>query len=71
MNRLSDIRELESDRILDASEIADLLGIDVKTARELATSGKIKAFKVGTMYRYLASDLIEYINSNPAVKEVE
>lgn len=43
------------------SEIAELLNISVRKVRELITSGKLPAIKIGKVYRVRKDDLDEFI----------
>ena len=46
--------------IIDLPYAAHLLGCSYEIARKMCQSGKLKAFKVGDMWRILKDDLVAY-----------
>jgi len=53
----------DKERLLSAEEVAELLGIKLNTARGYFRTGRIKAIKVGKLWRVRESDLKKQIES--------
>jgi excisionase family DNA binding protein len=60
------LEELLADTKLSSTQTAELLGVAAPTVKKFARQGKIKAFKIGNRYKYLWSDVQEYIQANDA-----
>lgn len=52
------------DKLLTTEEVANLLQIDVQTARRFAREGKIKAIKIGKHFRVRPNDLEGFIKAS-------
>ena len=50
------------DDVLDAKEVAKMLRVHQRTVIRLAERGELKAFRVGDLWRFLRSDIVEFIN---------
>lgn len=63
--------EPTSDRLLNPQEVADRLGIKVRTVKEWMRQGKLPAVKVGErgLLRLRESDLNAYIDALPKAGE--
>ena len=65
------IESIRADQKLSAEETAEVFGVVSATVRRYAREGKIRAFKVGNLYKFLGSDVLQFIESNAVTKEVE
>lgn len=52
--------ERQPETLLKAEEVAGMLQIHPRTVYELAREGKIKARKIGRVWRFLPSDVSAY-----------
>lgn len=50
-----------SEEPIGAKEAARMLGVTPRTVIRLAERGEIKAFRVGELWKFYASDIREYI----------
>jgi excisionase family DNA binding protein len=50
-----------SEEPISAKEAARMLGVTPRTVIRLAERGEIKAFRVGELWKFYASDIREYI----------
>ena len=59
--------------ILDAAQVADLLGMNVQMVRRYAREGRLPAYKLpgGRTFKFFRDDLFEFIRSHPVVPEGE
>jgi excisionase family DNA binding protein len=55
--------------ILDAAQVADLLGMNVQMVRRYAREGRLPAYKIpgGRTFRFITSEIIEFLKAHPAV----
>ena len=51
------------DSLLSTHEVADRLGVDIKTVRRYIHSGKLKATRIGRDYRILSGSLTSLLQS--------
>ena len=51
---------IEQQRLYSVDDVAELLGLHVKTVRGYVRDGKLKATRIGKQYRIAASDLEEF-----------
>jgi excisionase family DNA binding protein len=49
--------------VLTADEAADLLRVSTKTVLALARAGSLPGTKVGRAWRFLRTDLVDYVHS--------
>jgi excisionase family DNA binding protein len=54
--------------VLTAEEAADLLRVSTKTVLTLARDGNLPGEKVGRAWRFLRSDLLDYVGGNRRVR---
>lgn len=59
--------------ILDAAQVADLLGMNVQMVRRYAREGRLPAYKLpgGRTFKFFRDDLFDFIRSHPVVPEGE
>ena len=59
--------------ILDAAQVAELLGMNVQMVRRYAREGRLPAFRIpgGRTFRFITQDLIEFLRAHPAMAETE
>ena len=64
---MADWRDLPP--ILDAAQVADLLGMNVQMVRRYAREGRLPAYKIpgGRTFRFITSEIIEFLKAHPAV----
>jgi excisionase family DNA binding protein len=57
--------------ILDAAQVADLLGMNVQMVRRYAREGRLPAYKLpgGRTFRFFRDEIFEFIKAHPAVRE--
>ncbi|HEX2154828.1 MAG TPA: helix-turn-helix domain-containing protein [Acidimicrobiia bacterium] len=57
--------------ILDAAQVADLLGMNVQMVRRYAREGRLPAYKLpgGRTFKFFRDDLFEFIRAHPVVPE--
>jgi len=53
-------------RVLDLTQVAELLDAHPKTVRLMAQAGKIPAFRVGRLWRFSATRIYEWIDNPQA-----
>ena len=59
----------KEDEVLDAKGVAEMLKISSRTVLRLAERGELPYFRVGDLWRFQRSDVIEYINNNKQGKK--
>jgi len=52
-----------SDRLLDANEVAELLGVPTSWVRESTRSGAMPAIRLGRYWRYDRGDVLAWLES--------
>lgn len=59
--------------ILDAAQVAELLGMNVQMVRRYAREGRLPAYKLpgGRTFKFFRDDLFEFIRAHPVVPEGE
>lgn len=59
--------------ILDAAQVADLLGMNVQMVRRYAREGRLPAYKLpgGRTFKFFRDEVFEFIRSHPVVAEDE
>ena len=59
--------------ILDAAQVADLLGMNVQLVRRYARQGRLPAYKLpgGRTFRFFRDEVFEFLRQPPAVAEGE
>ena len=55
--------------ILDAAEVAELLGMNVQMVRRYAREGRLPAYKLpgGRTFSFIRDEIIEFLKQHPAV----
>jgi len=66
MLKARDLASFKADTRLSSTQAAELLGVAPPTMMKYARLGRIKAFRVGHLYKFLWSDLQEFIQANDA-----
>jgi excisionase family DNA binding protein len=57
-----------SQQILDSREAAALLKIHPKTLQKMAREGAVPAFQIGTLWRFVSSELDDWVQSKLSSK---
>ena len=59
--------------ILDAAQVADLLGMNVQMVRRYARQGRLPAYKIpgGRKIKFFRDEVFEFLRKHPAVAEGE
>lgn len=59
--------------ILDAAQVADLLGMNVQMVRRYAREGRLPAYKLpgGRTFKFFRDEVFDFIRSHPVVPEGE
>ncbi len=57
-------QDTKEDEVLDAKGVAEMLKVSSRTVLRLAERGELPYFRVGDLWRFQRSDVIEYINRN-------
>lgn len=59
--------------ILDAAQVAELLGMNVQMVRRYAREGRLPAYKLpgGRTFRFFRDEIFEFLRKHPAVAEGE
>lgn len=59
--------------ILDAAQVADLLGMNVQMVRRYAREGRLPAYKLpgGRTFKFFRDEVFEFIRSHPVNPEEE
>lgn len=59
--------------ILDAAQVAELLGMNVQMVRRYAREGRLPAYKLpgGRTFRFFRDEVFEFLRKHPAVAEGE
>lgn len=57
--------------ILDAAQVADLLGMNVQMVRRYAREGRLPAYKLpgGRTFRFFRDEIFEFLKAHPAQPE--
>lgn len=57
--------------ILDAAQVADLLGMNVQMVRKYAREGRLPAYKLpgGRTFKFFREEIFEAIRANPVTAE--
>jgi PTS system nitrogen regulatory IIA component len=57
--------------ILDAAQVAELLGMNVQMVRRYAREGRLPAYKLpgGRTFKFFRDEIYEFLKSHPAVSE--
>jgi excisionase family DNA binding protein len=56
-------------QILDAAQVAELLGMNVQMVRRYAREGRLPAYKLpgGRTFKFFRDEVYEFLRSHPAV----
>lgn len=59
--------------ILDAAQVADLLGMNVQMVRRYAREGRLPAYKLpgGRTFKFFRDDVFEWLRAHPVIPEGE
>ena len=60
MTKMINLSELDAEELVDARVAARLLGLSIRTVRDLAARRAIPLYKIGRGNRFKVSDIIEY-----------
>lgn len=57
--------------ILDAAQVAELLGMNVQMVRRYAREGRLPAYRLpgGRTYKFFKEEIFKFVRSHPAVVE--
>ncbi len=55
--------------ILDAAQVADLLGMNIQMVRRYAREGRIPAYKLpgGRTFKFFRDEVFEFVRSHPVI----
>lgn len=58
--------------ILDAAQVAELLGMNVQMVRRYAREGRIPAYKLpgGRAFKFIRDEIVDFLRAHPAAVEV-
>lgn len=58
-------------QILDAAQVAELLGMNVQMVRRYAREGRIPAYKLpgGRTFKFFRDEVLDWVKSHPVVAE--
>ncbi len=58
----------DDEKILGASEVAELLGMDVQMIRKYAREGRLPAYRLpgGRTFKFFRSEVLEFVRAHPA-----
>lgn len=56
--------------ILDAAQVAELLGMNVQMVRRYAREGRIPAYKLpgGRVFHFILEEIVDWLRKHPAAK---
>ncbi len=59
--------------ILDAAQVAELLGMNVQIVRRYAREGRLPAYKLpgGRTFKFFRDEILEFVRSHPVTAESE
>lgn len=59
--------------ILDAAQVAELLGMNVQMVRRYAREGRLPAYKLpgGRTFKFFRDDLFDFVRAHPVIPEGE
>lgn len=59
--------------ILDAGEVAELLGMNVQMVRKYAREGRIPAYRLpgGRTFKFFRDEVFEFLRRHPVTDEIE
>lgn len=59
--------------ILDAAQVAELLGMNVQMVRRYAREGRIPAYRLpgGRTFRFVTQEIFEFLRKHPVKAETE
>lgn len=59
--------------ILDAAQVAELLGMNVQMVRRYAREGRLPAYKLpgGRTFKFFREEIYEFLRSHPVVAETD
>ncbi|MDP3983920.1 MAG: helix-turn-helix domain-containing protein [Acidimicrobiia bacterium] len=68
---MAEVRDLPP--ILDAAQVADLLGMNVQMVRRYAREGRLPAYKLpgGRTFRFFRDEIFEFLRAHPATPQGE
>jgi excisionase family DNA binding protein len=60
-------------QILDAAQVAELLGMNVQMVRRYAREGRLPAYKLpgGRTFKFFRDEILEFVRSHPVVVDAE
>ena len=59
--------------ILDAAQVAELLGMNVQMVRRYAREGRLPAYKLpgGRTFKFFRDEIYEFVRAHPVTAETE
>lgn len=59
--------------ILDAAQVAELLGMNVQMVRRYAREGRLPAYKLpgGRTFKFFRDEIYDFVRSHPVVEQSE
>lgn len=59
--------------ILDAAQVADMLGMNVQMVRRYAREGRIPAYKLpgGRTFKFFRDEVFDFLRAHPVVADAE
>jgi excisionase family DNA binding protein len=70
---MSDVRSGDYPPILDAAQVAELLGMNVQMVRRYAREGRLPAYKLpgGRTFKFFRDEVFDWLRSHPVTAESE
>ncbi len=68
---MSEDRKGDLPPILDAAQVADLLGMNVQMVRRYAREGRLPAYKLpgGRTFKFFREEIFEFLKAHPVTAE--
>ena len=59
--------------ILDAAQVAELLGMNVQMVRRYAREGRLPAYKLpgGRTFKFFRDEIFEFVRSHPVIADLD
>jgi len=70
---MSEERKVDYPQILDAAQVAELLGMNVQMVRRYAREGRLPAYKLpgGRTFKFFRDEIFEWVRAHPVTAESE
>ena len=70
---MSEVQSGDYPPILDAAQVAELLGMNVQMVRRYAREGRLPAYKLpgGRTFKFIRDEVFDWLRSHPVTAESE